>query len=97
MAQVISSVYPFIVDQYTFERMKQMKDDVNHSSYQEFLAFNIQCINELTDDDKSWLIVLCKKLKANMISLVDTEHCQEFEADTFYFNNKKKLCIANPR
>jgi hypothetical protein len=97
MAQAISQVYPFIVDQYTFDRMKNIRDDVNHSSYQEFLTFNIQCINELTDDDKTWIIGLCKKLKSNMICLVDTEHCQEFEGDTFYFNNQKKLCIANPR
>ena len=96
MAQAISSVYPFIVDQYTFDRMKDMKTNVIQS-YQEFLSFNIQCINELTDDDKTWLIVLCQKLKSNMIRLVDTEHCQEFEGDTFYFNNKKKLCITNPR
>jgi hypothetical protein len=97
MAQAISSVYPFIVDQYTFDRMKNHNDDINNLTYQEFLAFNIQCINELTDDDKTWLMVLCRKLKSNMICLVDTEHCQEFEGDTFYFNNKKKLCITNPR
>ena len=97
MAQVISQVYPFIVDQYTFERMKEITNDVIHSNYQEFIEFNIQCINELSNDDKTWLIVLCKKLKANMICLVDTEHCQEFKGDSFYFNNEKKLCIANPR
>ena len=97
MAQPITNVYPFIVDQYTFGRMKNHNDDINHSNYQDFLAFNIQCINELTDDDKTWLMVLCRKLKSKMICLVDTEHCQEFEGDTFYFNNKKKLCITNTR
>ena len=97
MPTVISDVYPFIVDQYTFERMRDMNDDLNFSDYQEFLEFNVQCINELTDDDKKWLLTLCKKLKSNMIHLVDTEHCAEFDADTFYFNNNKKLCIANPR
>jgi hypothetical protein len=97
MPTVISEVYPFIVDQYTFERMQQMNDDINFSNYKEFLEFNIKCIDELTDDDKNWLLALCKKLKSSMIHLVDTEHCVEFDADTFYFNHNKKLCITNPR
>jgi hypothetical protein len=97
MTQVISDVYPFIVDQYSFERMQQMNDDINFSNYKKFLEHNIKCIDELSDEDKNWLLLLCKKLKGSMIGLVDTEHCVEFTADSFYFNNNKKLCIANPR
>ena len=97
MPTIISEVYPFIVDHYTYERMQHMNDNVNFSTYQEFLEYNIKCIDELSPDDQMWLLTLCKKLKSSMIHLVDTEHCGEFTADTFYFNNNKKLCIVNPR
>jgi hypothetical protein len=97
MPTIISEVYPFIVDQYTFERMQDMNNDINFSTYQEFLEYNIKCIDELSSEDQMWLLTLCKRLKSRMIHLVDTEHCAEFYADSFYFNQNKKLCIANPR
>ena len=97
MSQVISDVFPFIIDEYSFDRMRDMNEDLDFSNYKKFLEHNIQCINELPDDDKMWLHTLCKKLKSKMINLVDNEHCVEFGADSFYFNKNKKLCISNPR
>jgi hypothetical protein len=66
-------------------------------SYEEFIAWNVECINDLSYEDTVWLTGLCQRMKAELLKLQDMESCAQFEADGFFFNDKKKLIIVNPR
>lgn len=90
-------IYKSIASQYTFDRKKYDDSDFTFETYDDFVTFTKNCINEQTDDDKIWLYKLCQMIKGNKINLVDEESCFEFTADTFYFNMKKQICIVNPR
>ena len=81
------------------ERMKgEACSAINRElSYNEFVRWNTECIRGLTDDDKEWLVGLCKRLKKNTISLMDLESCAVFVGDCIYFDTNKNLVIANPR
>ena len=87
------------IDEYTFERMINMSDvDAEDTeSYEEFIEWNVNCLSELSDARKAWLIELCKGINSNYIKLVDEESCAEMTASNIYFNKKKNLCIVNPR
>jgi hypothetical protein len=91
----------YIVSEYTFERMKSNIDVSNilkiSKSYPTFLKWNINCINDLLDKDKEWVIELCKRIGNKKINLMDEENCVSFEAYKIYFDENKKICIVSPR
>jgi len=85
----------FIVPECYFERMIDHDAYYKDMSYDEFVLWNIKCINELTNDDIVWLSGLCKRIKE--IHLQDMESCAKFTADSFFFDCNKKIVIVNPR
>lgn len=92
----------FIIDDDSFQRMQSLisgedKGWLEGMTYAEFLEWNINCINELSDEDDAWLTGLCKRLKRNRIILQDMESCCQFNADSFYFDCDKNIVIVNPR
>jgi len=88
-----------IVDNYTFERIKDLSDDLFYTdmTYDHFIAWNKKCIGEMDTDDLKCVIYFCKLIKNNSIHIVDEETCCEMQACSIYFNKNKKLCIVNPR
>lgn len=66
-------------------------------SYDKFLEWNTQCLEELTPDDAIWLTGLCKRIKGGKIKLMDEESCSKFEAYAFFIDSNKKIVIVNPR
>lgn len=97
MAQHIV-VTKFIINKYDYERMKSQNDECyDNMSYEEFIAWNVECINELSNDDMAWLAGLCQRIKVGLLKLQDMESCAQFEADGFFFDMRKKLVIINPR
>jgi hypothetical protein len=97
MAQHIV-VTKFIISKSDYERMKDLSDVYyGEMSYEQFIAWNVECINELSYEDTVWLTGLCQRMKAGLVKLQDMESCAQFEADGFFFNDKKKLIIVNPR
>jgi hypothetical protein len=97
MTNMMDLIYSSIASKYTFDRKKDDDGRFSFETYDEFVTFNKNCINEQTDESKIWLYKLCQMIKGGKINLVDEESCVEFEADTFYFNMKKQICIVNPR
>jgi len=97
MAQHIV-VTKFIIPKCYYERMQDLVPNVySDMSYEEFIAWNVECINDLSYEDTVWLTGLCQRMKAELLKLQDMESCAQFEADGFFFNDKKKLIIVNPR
>jgi len=94
----------FIVPECYFDRMKHEHESCSDyrglytdMSYDEFVSWNIKCINELSNEDIVWLSGLCKRIKENIIILQDMESCVRFTADSFFFDCSKKIVIVNPR
>ena len=89
----------FLPDDAAHQRMKgEACNGINlHLPYSEFIKWNIECIRALSDEDRLWIIGLFKRLKKEMISLMDLESCAVFVADCIYFDTNKKLIISNPR
>ena len=92
----------YIIQELDFERMQDMaigeqKDWLEGMSYAEFVAWNVKCINQLSDEDDAWLVGLCKRMKDDRIILQDMEACCQFTADGFFFDYDKRIIIVNPR
>ena len=92
----------FIIAEAEFERMQY--DVTGHPvpwfedmDYSEFLEWNNKCIYELTNEEDAWLVRLCGLMKNDRILIQDMESCIQFQADSFYFNQDKKIVIVNPR
>jgi len=70
---------------------------VNFTDYNEFLKWNIKCINELSPEKQAWLYNLCQQINNKEINMMDEESCAIFTASKIFFSNEKTLCIMNPR
>jgi hypothetical protein len=66
-------------------------------SYQEFRKWNEQCIKDLSEDDRTWIEGLCKRMVKETIFLMDEECCEAMPATNLYFDKDKNVCIVNPR
>lgn len=86
----------YLADENTFDRMKAY-GDYDCNSFEEFLAWNKQCIADLDDEDSAWVTGLCKRIQKNKVCLMDEESCSVFTANCIYFDNDKNVCIVNPR
>jgi len=90
----------YIIQELDFERMLDMslgedKGWLEGMTYAEFVAWNMNCIHELSDEDDAWLVGLCKRMKDDRIVLQDMEACCQFTADGFFFDYNKRIIIAN--
>jgi len=91
-----------LLDEYVFERMKDMSEDSGDNlysgyTYLEFIAWNMSCAAALSQDELNWLVILCKKIINSRISIMDAESCVPMEAAGIYFDPEKNLCIYNDR
>ena len=91
------NVFAYILDSDEFERLATGNSDYNQTSYKQFMDWNIQCFNELKKNDQLWIANLCTRLGTNSMRLVDMESCVAMTASNFYFDLKKRICIASPR
>lgn len=93
-------ILSYLLDEDDYDRLQSRNagngDDIWQCRYA-FVAWNIKCINALSAEDHAWLMELCTRLGGGTIMLVDLESCAEFRAFAFYYNQKKRLCIVNPR
>ena len=86
-----------VVEEYCYERMldHDCRDVDNTLSYENFLAWNKKCIEELSSADIRWLGVFCDRL--NKIGMMDMEDCGVWKADSFYYDKNKNIVIVHPR
>ena len=85
-----------IVNEYTYDRMKNMSDDCPWDSYNEFYDWNVKCLQE-SQDDAIWLYSFCKRLANNKVQLMDEESCVAFTAYGFFYDHNKSIVLVNPR
>ena len=86
----------YLVNDDTFERMKSY-GDYDCPSFDEFHAWNRQCIADLNEEDRMWVEGLCKRISKRAIFLMDEEYCSSHNATNIYFDMSKNVCIMNPR
>lgn len=86
----------YLVNDDTFKR-RQDYGDYECPSFEEFHAWNLQCIADLDMEDSAWLTGLCKRISKKALSIMDEESCSVFRAYGFYFDKNKNICIVNPR
>ena len=99
MADILNNIMTYLVDSDSFERMQAIECSGVNSfvSYDDFVMWNKQCLNELPFDDHVWMLGFCKRLKDCKIGMMDLEDCGIWTADAFFYDNDKKLCIVHPR
>lgn len=88
-------IMDFIIDECTYERLQQY-GDYEGGTFSEFITWNRKCIADLGDEDRAWIMSLCKRIKNNLISLMDSMYCMQHDATNIYFDTNKRLCIVNP-
>jgi hypothetical protein len=91
----------FVIEEDDFLRMQEtshglLREWVSDMTFQEFDIWNYQCINELSDEDKTWLTRLCSHIISDRLVLQDMATCERLSADKFYFDYDKKFVIVNP-
>jgi len=90
-------IIKYLVAECEFERMVDFNEKLGFENYHDFLVWNMQCIIELSADDRTMITGLCTRLNNNTFKMVDMEDCHEWTASAYYFNNNKQLCIVHPR
>jgi hypothetical protein len=88
-----------IIDKDSFERIRDLRGEsrFGFSSYEEFMAWNERCINEMSGDDFVWINGLSRRMRRNAIGLMDLEPCVIFNAFRFFFARNKDIVIVNDR
>lgn len=82
----------------SYKRLQNMNDNVDASMrYDEFILWNINCLNELTLEEVRQVDGICQLIHNDRMSIVGLEHCSEVEACGIYFNINKRLCICGGR
>ena len=96
---IISEIMAYLPNQQDFQRMTEFrcKNVDSIQSYQDFLSWNQRCINDLSQDERNWVLGLCQKMHKFMISQMDLESCAVFDVYMSYYCQNKNLCIVNPR
>jgi len=87
------------LDKYDYERMIECDClKINKElSYNEFIEWNIKCIEESKDDDKLFFKLLCNKIINDDIGQMDLESCSVFNTCIVFFSTDKKLIVVNQR
>jgi len=95
----MSDIMSYLVDSDSFQRMKDLEcSGVNiFVTYDDFIIWNKQCLNELPFDEHVWILGLCTRLKSSKICMMDLEDCGIWTADAFFYDKDKKLCVVHPR
>ena len=96
---IISEIMAYLPHDDDFRRMKSYncKNVDTIQSYQDFLSWNQKCINDLSQDERNWVLGLCQKMKKYKISHMDLESCAVFDVYMIYYCQNKNLCIVDPR
>ena len=97
--QIIKTIMSYVVHDVEYERMQweNCKGVDKNAPYEEFLEWNMACINLLNNGERLWTIGLCNKLDTQSVGLMDLESCAIFTAHAIYFDKNRRLCIVNPR
>ena len=97
--EIIQTIMSYVVDGGGYDRMQwsECRKVDKDTPYEDFLVWNETCINLLTNDERLWLLSLCRMLTKKDVNLMDMESCAVFRANAIYFGLDKKLCIVNPR
>lgn len=88
--------------EYSFERMLECNEDngdhpLQFDNYSDFMDHNTECVNNLSNNDIVFMLMLIDKISDRDLLTTDEEDFGEWEADAIYFNEKKKLVIMHPR
>lgn len=94
---LVVRILKHVVEECYYERMlgQGCKDIDKSMSYNQFLAWNKKCIEELSYEDLNWTWGLCNRLPT--IGTMDMEECDVWKADSFYYDTAKQLVIVHPR
>jgi hypothetical protein len=80
-----------------FMRMVEYNDDYRDMSYAQFIAWNMEKIKNLSNDDIDWLKGLCRRIRVDKIRQMDLDNCVEWDSCGFYYDPRGHLCIMHPR
>ena len=78
--------------------MDQECEGIDHSlSYNDFLLYNKECLEELSHKDLKWVWRLCKFMDSGKVGMMDLEGCGMWKASCFFYDLNKELVIVHPR
>ena len=87
----------YLPDDHDYQRMQDSGDHYREMSYEEFISWNLECIECETLNNDSWMEEFCRRIYSRGIKLVDMESCAEMTAQGIYFDRNGNLCITCPR
>ena len=98
-AAEVTLVMRRFLDDSTYDRMidYETRNIDAALSYKEFYNYNKKLISEMPADDFHVLKTITSLISRNELGLMDEESCSIMDASNFFYNNKGKLVIANPR
>ena len=94
------SVLSFLVPKCYYERMQDLAEDewLSNMTYEVFREWNTHCIMVLKDEEVSWMVGFCQRLKDNKIVMMDMETPSAlWIADSFYYNENREIIVVHPR
>jgi len=86
----------YLISADEFDRMRRYESIIEFDSYTAFEAWNIECVNALSEADRQVLQAIVSMLTKNSLNIVIMNTCTEWSAGGFYYNKQKKLCLVHP-
>jgi hypothetical protein len=86
-----TNIEDYLIDEANFIRLKAKDRDYINFTYEDFRKWNLNCINQLSNDDYEWTIGLCKRL--NKIKHMDSSHTVTV-TKRIYYTLDKTLCTV---
>jgi hypothetical protein len=94
----MESITECLMDESMYGRVQDFNDEYVDTPFDEFEAWNMKCVNELSPKDLEWLNGLCDRINVGgRIKMVDHEDCGVWTAICIYFDKNKNICIVHPR
>jgi hypothetical protein len=85
------NIEDYLIEEPTFNQIKAKDGAYVNFTYQDFVRWNLNCINQLSNDDYEWTVGLCKRL--NKLKHMDLRHTVTVTRRIYYTLNKE-LCIV---
>lgn len=88
-----------IINESDFECLKEhsessLWDEIDR--YDNFIAWNKECLDKLPDFEISWIIYLCNKIKRREIHHANDDDFFDRKSFAIYFNHNRELVIVHP-
>jgi hypothetical protein len=93
-----TKIYNRLIDENTYSRIKDFNPDDNmQNNYKNFIDWNKNFINRLSQYELEFLSTLCDMIANDYVRSMDEECCAKMHINAFYYTTEHRLVIVTPR